>query len=859
RTYIGAPYEPPKVWHGACEGGEAFPASACNNKLIGARYFVDAYGREKVNEAEFLSPRDSNGHGSHTASTAAGNYGVDPKVAGSDLGVGLISGVAPRAYIAAYKVCWTGQADPSNPVLQPMGCAVPDILAAVDRAIADGVDVINFSVGSTSPLPIDPLALAFRTASDAGIFVSAAAGNGGPGASTIGSPAGAPWVTTVAASTMGRTFHGTQTISDLSGAVPALLVEDAVSHGSLPPTLLVDAGLHAADGVEVADAELCMPGSLDREGVAGKAVLCRRGTNPLVEKGQVVLAAGGVGMIIYNTPESEGLPPWLHWVPAIHVTAEEGDRIRAFMASAPEPALSIQQGAQAAPADVLAQFSARGPQPGIPDVAKPDVTAPGVDILAAASPTPAGDLYLPGETFQVISGTSMAAPHVAGSAAVLTQLRPMLSPAAIKSSLMTTAVGGVRDSDGKTPAGPFATGSGRIDPNAAADPGLVLDAGKPDYDAYLKGIDPTIVPEQLEPVEPSDLNLPAVSFGGFLGSDTTTRTFTSVDATSTTWRVAVEGAVGIQAEVTPNIFTIAPGQSQTVSLAFNRTTGPFDTYLTGTLLLTDRDSARTVRLPISVEPRRMALPPAIKIDSLDATGTHTFPFKSGMTGSIIVQGFGPAEPEVTTGHTVTAANGQPSPTEGPGVNVHDVTVAPGTQLLAAETLNPDPAAFTDLDLFLYHDGDGDGTFEDNELIAQAATPAPGEFAAVTMPPPGAYRFSVVGFATYPPASSYDFATWTVADKFPDNTTNAPGLAVTGDPVEVQAGGEGSFTVEWSGAEDDGRYLGVAAFYDTPAPDTPFATSVVILDKGPPAAMDIGSSPPAGLQFPPPPHVPMPVV
>jgi hypothetical protein len=255
----------------------------------------------------------------------------------------------------------------------------------------------------------------------------------------------------------------------------------------------------------------------------------------------------------------------------------------------------------------------------------------------------------------------------------------------------------------------------------------------------------------------------------------------------------------------------------------------------------------------------MAIPPAIEIDSLDAAGSHTVTFKAGMTGSILVQGFGLAEPEVTTGHTVTAANGQPSPTPGPGVNVHDVTVEPGTQLLAAQTLKPDPEAFTDLDLFLYHDADADGTFEDAELIARAATPAPGEFAAVTMPPPGAYRFSVVGFATYPPASSYDFATWTVADATPDDPADKPGLTVTGDPIEVQAAGQGSFTVEWSDAEADGRYLGIAAFYDTPTPDTPFASSVVVLDKGPSAAKALGGPPNAGLRAPPPPRAPLPLI
>jgi subtilisin family serine protease len=858
RNYIGGPYAPPKVWNGACEGGEGFAASSCNNKLIGARYFVEAFGRDNVNEGEFLSPRDSNGHGSHTASTAAGNYGVDPTIAGSDLGVDLISGIAPRAYVAVYKVCWTGKNDPANPVVQPVGCSVPDILAAVDRAIADGVDVINFSVGSASSLPVDPLALAFRAASDAGIFVSAAAGNGGPGSQTIGSPAGAPWVTTVAASTMGRTFHATRTVTDLAGTVPPLHIEDAISTGSLPPTPLVDAKRVPAPGVPDTDAELCFPNSLDPAAVAGKAVLCRRGTNPLVEKGQVVQKAGGVGMIIYNTPDNDVVPYWLHWIPAVHVKAADGDRIKAFIASAPEPAMSIVEAPESAPADVLAEFSSRGPQPAIPDIAKPDVTAPGVDILAAATPTPSSPLMRPGETFQVISGTSMATPHVAGAAALLTQLRPTISPAAIKSSLMTTASSGVLTGDGKTPASPFDTGSGRIDPNAAADPGLVLDAGKSDYDAYLKGIDPSLVPEALDPIKAADLNLPAISFGGFLGTESTSRTFTSTDATSSAWRVAVEGVTGIKAELNPTMFNITPGMSQTVALKFTRTGGPWDTYLTGKLVLTDPDGARTVQLPITVEPRRMAVPAQIDIDSPEAAGAHPVQFKAGMDGKILVQAFGLAAPKVTKGHKITAATGKPSPTAGPGVNVQDMTVAVGTQLLGVQILKPAPEALTDLDLYLYRDANANKIFEDTELIAQAATPLGAEFLAVPLPKPGAYRVSVVGFATGPPESTYDFATWTVSDASPDDPANKPGLAVTDDPVVVQAAGQGTFTLKWSDAAADGRYLGLAAYYDTPtAGGEPFATSLVVLDKGPPVANLQGEEPAPGIRIPPPPQVPHP--
>ena len=141
--FIGKRYEPPAVWDGACQAGDGFPVTACNNKLVGARYYVDGFGRNNLDPKSHLSPRDDEGHGTHTASTAAGNYGVDPVIDGNDLGVDVISGISPRSYVAMYKVCWEG-----NGVTSAAGCSTADTVKAVDDAVADGVDVINYSVGT---------------------------------------------------------------------------------------------------------------------------------------------------------------------------------------------------------------------------------------------------------------------------------------------------------------------------------------------------------------------------------------------------------------------------------------------------------------------------------------------------------------------------------------------------------------------------------------------------------------------------------------------------------------------------------------------------------------------------------------
>jgi subtilisin family serine protease len=844
--YQGPAYQAPPAskWHGECQAGAEFPATSCNNKLIGARYFVSGYGPENLNEHEFLSPRDAVGHGSHTAATAAGNYGVVPTLGGHTVGVASISGIAPRAWIAMYKVCWAGKIVDPKKDEPPQACSDSDNVAAIDAAVHDGVDVINYSLGSSSAQVFGPVERAFLFAVGAGVFVANAAGNTGPEAGTVGSPGAVPWLASVGATTLGRTFQSPVTVTPTgaSGGTP-VEAKGASLTDALSARPLLDAAALPASGSSPAQAELCLPGSLDAAAVAGKAVLCKRGQNARVDKGKVVRDAGGVGMILYNAKADEEVVADLHWIPAAHVTLETGQAIKALLASGAGAEVKIGASQPVAkPADVMAPFSSRGPQSPVPDIAKPDMTAPGVDILAATSPTPTG-AGRPGETFEIMSGTSMASPQVAGAAALLTQLHPTWSPSAVKSALMTSAVPGVTKQDGKTPADPFDAGSGRIDPNRAADPGLVLDAGMADYTRYLKGRDPSVVAGDIAPLAPVDLNLPAITFSSLTGVGSTTRTFTSVDTSSGSWRVTVDGLSGITTTVTPASFDVAAGQAQAVTFAFARNGAPFAAYTFGTVVLTDA-GGRTVRLPVSIRPVEVAAPTTLDVATKDGSGTAPITVGAGYSGDLNALGWGLAPPRTLAGQTVgkaAAYRASAPPVEaGPGVDVFDVQVPPSAQVLAAQITNVDGGApDTDLDLYLFYDKEGDG-FDAKDLKTLSAGPGAAESIALALPPPGAYRFVVTGFKTKDPVSTFDFTTWLTADSSPNDPSTpstVPGLAVGGNPQRVTPGGSATFRLEWLGASADATYFGLVTFHDSTPPDPlrPVAATLVRIIKSPPKA------------------------
>ncbi|CAM0902097.1 unnamed protein product [Alopecurus aequalis] len=494
---------PPAKWKGRCD----FNGSACNNKLIGARSFIsgpDAGGS--------IPPTDDAGHGTHTSSTAAGALVPGAQVLGQASGVA--SGMAPRAHVAMYKVC--GEED----------CASVDILAGIDAAVSDGCDVISMSLGGPSmPFHKDSIAIGTFAAAEKGIFVSMAAGNSGPLNSTLSNDA--PWMLTVAASTMDRLIlakvilGGGLSFDGESVYHPAFNISAPLFYP------LVYAGASAKPF-----AQFCANGSLDGFDVKGKIVVCDRGNFvDRVDKGAEVLRAGGAGMILTNQfIHGYSTLADAHVLPASHVSFVAGLEIKAYIKSTPNPValISFFRGTVlgTSPAPAITSFSSRGPSIQSPGILKPDIMGPGVNVLAAwpfqVGP-PRFDLR---PTFNIISGTSMSTPHLSGIAALIKSKHPDWSPAQIKSAIMTTA--DVTDLFGTPilneqhmPADFFAIGAGHVNAEKAVDPGLVFDISTDDYISYLCGIytDKEVSVIARSPVHCSDvtvipeyqLNYPSVS------------------------------------------------------------------------------------------------------------------------------------------------------------------------------------------------------------------------------------------------------------------------------------------------------------------------------------------------------------
>lgn len=527
---LGNPYPPPpSTWTGStCQfSGGVNPGApfTCNNKLIGAYRFMATYDAFIARlPGEFTSARDSDGHGTHTASTAAGNAGVVASI--FDVPRGIVSGVAPRSHIVVYKVCGD------------LGCYGSDSMAAVDQAVLDGVDVINFSIsGGVSPYS-DIVELAFLDAYAAGVFVAASAGNSGPTPNTANHLGG--WVTTVAASTSNRQFLSKLTVKADDGSKLKLngaSVTDGISP-SAPVVLATDLGYSS----------LCLspfaPGS-----ATGKVVVCQRGTNARVEKGYNVAVGGAVGMLLYN-PTLQGLETDNHFLPSIHLENDAGGQLLGFLAShAGETATFTPGKAAKATGDVMAAFSSRGGTGLTLGINKPDVTAPGVQILAGHTPQPHSvDGGPPGELFQAIQGTSMSSPHVAGAAALLKDLHPNWTPGQIKSALMTTAkTEKVVKEDGTTPINPFDAGSGRIDLKKAGDPGLTFDVPAADYTTYAANL--------------WTVNYPSLYVPALPNSITVQRTAHSELSTASIWKVSVTAPLDLTVTVPSTLSVPAAGDA----------------------------------------------------------------------------------------------------------------------------------------------------------------------------------------------------------------------------------------------------------------------------------------------------------
>ncbi|MCD4536175.1 S8 family serine peptidase [Nocardioides sp. cx-169] len=494
----------------ACESGEAAPV--CNGKLVSARWYVDGFGAGRVRDASHLSARDDDGHGTQMAAVAAGNAGVDVRV--HDLRLERYSGVAPRARLAVYKACWSAP-DPVDD-----GCATADVVAAVDQATRDGVDVLGLAVDG--PPRIDTVELALLGAAEADIAVVAAAGNDGSAAHR------SPWVTTVGGA-LGERRRGTVVLPgapDLEGAMIA-------TRPTSPARLVRGASARTTEASQ-RQARTCTPGSLDAAAVGGRLVVCERGGVGRVDKSEAVALAGGVGMVLVNVRPGS-IDADFHRVPTVHLDRAAGRVLLRWLAGHPGSRASLR------PAGVTRGPARVAPWSGAGDAAtglvKPDLVAPAGGVLGAVPPSVAGLRW------DFVTGTSAATAAVSGAAAVL-RARHGWSAVATRSALATTA-SEVR----RTPV--TRAGSGLLRPSAAERPGLVHDQDPAAYRAWWED-------------RRRLLNTPSVVMGP--SQRAVTRTVTNVGRRTFYFSSSARGFTRRHVWITPAALRLQPGETGTYTV-----------------------------------------------------------------------------------------------------------------------------------------------------------------------------------------------------------------------------------------------------------------------------------------------------
>ncbi|KAG0457300.1 hypothetical protein HPP92_022457 [Vanilla planifolia] len=533
--------EPPLKWRGRCG---LPPPAACNKKLIGAIAF-----RGKRNP----SPIDKGGHGTRTASIAAGNFVHGANVLGNARGIA--SGMAPRAHLAMYRAYYNNYGTDD------------DLLAAIEQAITDGVDVLSMSIGQEpKPLHETSVAKGSFAAIKKSIFPCCAAGNYGPSPSVLSNDA--PWCLTVGATTTDRRIRATVKLGngmEMEGE-SAYQPETFDSKQMLPLVFPGEGGSPAALN--------CQRDSLQKSQVMGKIVLCETDEYENLERSETVKAAGGAAMILMNRIlDGDTTNADSHSIPASHVGHADGQKILSYIHTTPNPTATIifkgtQFGIRPTPA--VAAFSSRGPSLNNGGILKPDVVAPGVNILVASTKEISPSLTdNPNPAFEFAIGTSMATPHVSGIAAMIKKLHTGWSPAAIKSAIMTTAYArdrhgeAVKDQARGGNASWFAIGAGQVNPKKASDPGLVYDLQWEDYIPYLCGLGyiddqvTAVVNEkvdcsQVESIASEELNYPSIAISlDAGGSKKINRTVTNVGQENSRYELRIEEPVGVTVRANP--------------------------------------------------------------------------------------------------------------------------------------------------------------------------------------------------------------------------------------------------------------------------------------------------------------------
>ncbi|KAK7267819.1 hypothetical protein RIF29_20498 [Crotalaria pallida] len=597
---VGMTKKIPKKWKGTCEVGQEFNASMCNFKLIGARYFNKGVIAANPNiTLSMNSARDTEGHGTHTSSTAAGNYVNGASFFGYAKGVAR--GIAPRARLAVYKVFWEE------------GRVASDVLAGLDQAISDGVDVISISLGFDVQLYEDPIAIASFAAMEKGVLVSSSAGNAGPEHGLLHN--GIPWVLTVAAGTIDRTFSSLvlgngQIIKGWSLFAANAIVDNL--------QLVYNKTLSACNSVEL----------LSEVANSDIIILCEASESK-INQIKYVNSASVAGAVFISADPRPFTEPIKVTSPSIVIRHQDAPIVIKYAKSYEKPTASIkfqQTFVGIKPAPAVHITSSRGPSPSYPRVLKPDLMAPGANVLAGFVPNREAaiigkNLHLSSD-YNIMSGTSMACPHASGVAALLKAAHPEWSASAIRSALITAAnpldntQKPILDSSYPSQyASPLAIGAGQIDPNRALDPGLIYDATPQDYVNSLCALNFT--KKQILTITrstsyncdnpSSDLNYP--SFIAFYSNKTRSmvhkfrRTVTNVGDGEATYRAKVTQPRGSVVAVSPEILEFKYKNeklSYNVIIKYNRYEKENISY--GDLVWVEDGGAHTVRSPIVVAP-----------------------------------------------------------------------------------------------------------------------------------------------------------------------------------------------------------------------------------------------------------------
>lgn len=783
---------PPAGWSGTgCEFG-VDPGNPndtpfdCNNKLLKAEFFINGASASGLPLApgSAVSALDTDGHGTHTATTAGGNYGVPASVNGVDFGT--VSGIAPRARVAVYKVCWdfaNGQG----------GCFSSDSAAAIDQAVLDGVDAINFSIGGASNRFTGADVIAFLFAQDAGVWVATSNGNSGPGAGTVGTPSGVPWITAVGAAEDDENFG---TALDVSApAEIAKIYEGLEGNGNVS---LADTGEILGNVVPSVPANGCSAFS-NAPDMAGNIALVIRGACAFSTKYNNAAAAGALAIVVYNDGTGEDRVDPITMVapgtsiPGIMIRFHDGVLIADTAALQPvtgrlSPDLAVSR------VNRITGFSSRGPNNGALDVIKPDVAAPGVGILA-------GEVLFPdannngGQFFAFLSGTSMASPHVAGTFALLKQAHPDWSAAQAKSAVMTTARQDLRKTFGEEAADPFDIGAGHIVPNDAFDPGLTYDVNILDYLSFMCAAEeqPALTNQAScdllfgagFPADPSDLNLPSIGIGALAGSQTVTRTVTSMAPGNRPFRAVVDAPPGVDVTVSPDVIQLKTGDSASYEVTFDVTgAAVFDEWAFGAITWTD-DDRYNVRSPIAVQPVALFAP-----DAISGTGTEG-------SESFTVQ-FGYEGVYETNMDGLTEASEFPGEVADGDAELFFFTVPPGTSLTRVSLFDSnvgDGSGSDDLDLQVF--GPDTAGFP---FLGSSGNITSEEAFDIENPAPGTYAFFVIDFASAPGPTPFTAFTFNL------DGTDAGNTVITA-PASATLGASETVTVDWSGLNAGTRYLG----------------------------------------------------